>query len=150
MVLTNFNGERAAISGGIEIDCKWELYQQKSNNINIYQCKVPDTVNNILGLRVNGQRAIRARYPNANPETQGFGSKLEAKAWFSPPFPYLPEFECNPEFPQRNTSTFGYYSYYNLGSCITYLKNKKKLTTNQKIQKLINDNCNTIDTQYKK
>ena len=38
----------------------------------------------IQGLRFGGRRFIRARYPNADPETQGFGSTI-TPAWIAPP-----------------------------------------------------------------
>lgn len=59
----------------------------------------------ITGLRVNGGRAIRARYPNANPETQGFGSTLQAASWKAPTTPRDPDTEVHPKTPFRNTST---------------------------------------------
>ncbi|ETO31743.1 hypothetical protein RFI_05377 [Reticulomyxa filosa] len=100
MVITNYNGELAQVSGGTPIECTWKLYKQNSNNLNIYQCSISGI--SIMGLRVNGTRAIRARYPNANPETQGFGSTLQAKSWLSPSPPYLPSYQFNPYYPIRN------------------------------------------------
>ena len=46
---------------------KWTLYKKVSNNLNIYQTPIDLSKNNIsmdgiTGLRVNGSRAIRARY----------------------------------------------------------------------------------------
>lgn len=59
-----------------------------------------------MGLRVNGVRAIRARYPNANPEVDGFASSLRAKQWLPLPssLPPSPEVEENPDKPFRNSS----------------------------------------------
>ncbi|ETO36597.1 hypothetical protein RFI_00465 [Reticulomyxa filosa] len=97
MVITNYDGESADVSGAVPIECTWKLYKQNPSNVNIYECSVTG-ISTINGLRVNGKRAIRARYPNANPETQGFGSSLQAISWLSLPPPYVPDFEFNPEF----------------------------------------------------
>ena len=62
-----------------------------------------DNISSILGLRVNGMRAIRARYPNADPEL-GFGSSLQAKSWIPPTLPTKPDKEVNPNMPIRTSS----------------------------------------------
>lgn len=68
---------------------------------NIYVANLPD-ISSIPGLRVNGMRAIRARYPNADPEI-GFGSTLQAKSW-TPPNIVMPDKEINPDSPLRTTA----------------------------------------------
>ncbi len=93
-IFTNYKNEMVNISGAIPIVknnniCNWNLYKQKPNNLGIYTCLVNNTNitnmnkngNNILGLRIDGYRAIRARYPNANPEIDGFGSNLTSNNW---------------------------------------------------------------------
>ncbi len=47
---------------------------------------------NVYGLRENGNRMIRARYPNANPEF-GFGSTLQAASWVPSVLPKNPDIE---------------------------------------------------------
>ena len=47
---------------------------------------------NVYGLRENGNRLIRARYPNANPEF-GFGSSLHALSWVPSVLPKEPDME---------------------------------------------------------
>ena len=73
----------------------------------IYTCHIDSSTTNntkynitkIYGLRVNGQRGIRARYPNGNPETDGFGSELK-------PLSYLPSnLPSNPNILIETTST---------------------------------------------
>eukprot|EP01116_Phalansterium_solitarium_P023012 TRINITY_DN785_c0_g1_i1.p1 TRINITY_DN785_c0_g1~~TRINITY_DN785_c0_g1_i1.p1 ORF type:complete len:881 (-),score=338.00 TRINITY_DN785_c0_g1_i1:265-2871(-) len=66
----------------------------------------------IKGLRVNGLRGIRARYPNADPEL-GFGSSLEATSWTAPNGPFNPDQVFRPPVPFRNSSAS--FEYYNLG-----------------------------------
>jgi hypothetical protein len=47
---------------------------------------------NVYGVRENGNRQIRARYPNANPEL-GFGSSLQAVSWVPSVLPTNPDVE---------------------------------------------------------
>ncbi len=47
---------------------------------------------NVYGVRENGNRLIRARYPNANPEL-GFGSTLQALSWVPSVLPKNPDIE---------------------------------------------------------
>eukprot|EP01083_Nonionella_stella_P085976 238584_1 len=110
LIFTNYKDEVVNISGSVPIVtgntnnvCDWNLYQRQQNNLGIFTCHVNNTNitnNDILGLRIDGHRAIRARYPNANPEIDGFGSNLtsshwlpntesrEAKIWYEPDYPY--------------------------------------------------------------
>ena len=67
------------------------------------------------GLRIDGKRAIRARYPNANPETEGFSSELNALSWIPQTLPTEPDLVYEPSYPLRNDSSGGYFYYYNLG-----------------------------------
>lgn len=48
---------------------------------------------NVMGLRVNGTRMIRARFPNGNPETQGFGRSFQPSSWIAPSIPPQPDQE---------------------------------------------------------
>lgn len=71
---------------------------------NIYVADLSDeNISSIRGLRINGMRSIRARYPNADPE-MGFGSTLNAKSWVPPTLPTKPDKEVNPDKPMRNSS----------------------------------------------
>jgi hypothetical protein len=60
----------------------------------------------VAGLRdfsngAGGKRQIRARYPNADPEVQGFGSSLRASSWIAPTGSLQPELEIRPAQPYR-------------------------------------------------
>lgn len=80
------------------------LYNRGSG-ANIYVADLSSMgVSEITGLRVNGGRGIRARYPNADPELDGFGSTLTASKWSAPTTPTQPAQEVNPQQPFRNTS----------------------------------------------
>ena len=66
----------------------------------------------IPGLRVSGARQTRARYPNADPERDGFGSSLLAEAWL-PPAASPPAEQFSPPTPFRNVT--GNYTRFALG-----------------------------------
>ena len=103
LTIHNYPGEEVTISGGKVIKPSWKVFDTKSP-MNIYQADLSSLgVDSVMGLRVNGMRAIRARYPNANPETDGFDSTLQAKKWL-PPVSESPKVEENPLKPLRNSS----------------------------------------------
>jgi hypothetical protein len=66
----------------------------------------------VVGLRVAGARQTRARYPNADPERDGFGSALRADAWL-PPAPLGAATQFSPPTPERNVT--GNYTRFALG-----------------------------------
>ena len=64
-------GEKATLTGAVPLDLDWKEFDvSTATGHNIYVAAVGSNVDDILGLRVNGGRAIRARYPNSNPEEQ--------------------------------------------------------------------------------
>ena len=68
-----------------------------------------------LGRNTTQTRGIRARYPNANPEIDGFGSNIYAKSWM-PPIKKPPLFDYEPlDYPVRNDSQAEWCWYYSLG-----------------------------------
>ena len=70
---------------------------------NIYMADISSQgVTMVKGLRVNSSRAIRARYPNANPE-HGFGSTLKP-TYLPNILPAKPDYYVTPDTPFRNTS----------------------------------------------
>ena len=75
LTIQSYPEEEVWISGGKIIAPKWERCDvNPSKGVNIYKADISShDVNVIPGLRVNNKRAIRARYPNADPEL-GFGS----------------------------------------------------------------------------
>ena len=66
----------------------------------------------IESLRVAGARQTLARFPNANPELDGFGSSLHADAWL-PPATFEPAIQFSPALPFRNVT--GNYTRFALG-----------------------------------
>ena len=81
----------------------------KNAGPNIYVAQLSN-IDAVPGFRVNGMRAIRARYPNADPE-MGFGSELKAKSWVAPTLPSKPDKEVNPDMPLRNTTPHMFQKY---------------------------------------
>ena len=105
LTIQNYPNEVAWISGGKVIMPKWEKYDvDSSKKTNIYKADLSsDQITTITGLRVNMKRAIRARYPNADPEL-GFGSTLMANKWLPPTLPSQPDKEIYPDSPKRTSS----------------------------------------------
>ena len=86
--------------------------------VNIHKCDLSSAnLADISGLRVNGTRAIRARYPNGNSEVYpcGFCSSMNAKGWLEPICKPEPTMEYNPDEPYRDDSTQDFFQKYQLG-----------------------------------
>ena len=110
--IINYNGEQVIVSGGFPINnCQWKSLSNQQPNL--YSCDLSGNTNitslsTIYGLRVNGIRGVRARYPNNNPEF-GFGSTLLAKSWYPNKLPQQADYQFNPYDPLRNTTSDGWY-----------------------------------------
>ena len=100
LVLTNYPGEEAWISGGIPLlgkdnaPLKWEKFKrprigQESATIYTTSLSVldlkPDDLPTIPSLFGRNRRWIRARFPNANPETAQWGYNSPNKLKYSMP-----------------------------------------------------------------
>ena len=86
--IASYPGESAELSGAVPLTrCDWRLVRNTSDGRGVWAADLSDQAasfgHRVPGLRVNGSRAIRARYPNADPEL-GFGSQLQALAWLPP------------------------------------------------------------------
>eukprot|EP01083_Nonionella_stella_P076021 206964_1 len=122
LIITNYNNEIPEISGAKPLDCQWTLYKKGDDGKNIYKCKMTN-ITDFDGLRVNGTRAIRARYPNGDPEIDGFGSNILADSWFPSTLPTKPDrLIYSKTYPVRNNSAGydnmfhePYFWWYNLG-----------------------------------
>ena len=118
LMITNFNGELVELSGATLLDCDWK--KTPVNGLeNVYSCDVSEyAIPEITGLRINGKRAIRARYPNGDPETCGFCSDINPSSgieWHAPKCMDQPVVEYYPEEPLRNTTDDDWFQRYQLG-----------------------------------
>ena len=112
LTIMNYQSEEVWISGAKRITTKWTPVST-SGGKNIYMADISsEGLREILGLRVNGKRGIRARYPNADPEL-GFGSEVRANSWLKPTLPTQPVKEINPSEPYRGSG--GMFQMYQLG-----------------------------------
>jgi hypothetical protein len=71
LTIQNYNGESAVVSGGVSFTIPasaWKPCPQLSPHT--YVASVPN-VDDIAGLRLDGQRMIRAKFPNGNMELSG-------------------------------------------------------------------------------
>jgi hypothetical protein len=86
LTFASYNGEDAQINGGIPLTTKWAPYNV-GKDANIYVADLSGQgIQNITGLQLNGLRCTRARFPNANPETDLFpvGWIPNAANWIPP------------------------------------------------------------------
>eukprot|EP00117_Sycon_ciliatum_P039525 scpid48718/ scgid29201/ len=102
LVFQNYNGEEVWVSGAMPVNPKWSAFNTSGANVYVADLSALK-LDEVLGMRVNGMRAIRARYPNADPE-MGFGSSLKAKHWLPPIHPPKPDKDIFPAEPLRNTT----------------------------------------------
>ena len=109
LTIQNYPNEEVWISGGKVIMPIWESVNTQDSNI--YKASLP-SINSILGLRINNKRAIRARYPNADPEIN-FGSTIKPKEWLPSTLPEVPDEEVHPSTPFRKSSDM--FQHYQLG-----------------------------------
>eukprot|EP01084_Bolivina_argentea_P221547 375200_1 len=132
LIITNYDNEFAEISGSVPLkNLNWSKYKNK-NNYNIYQTYIPSNISYFDGLRVNGKRGIRSRYPNVNSmETYppGFGSTIIAQTYLPRKYGKSPEPEIfyQPDEFIRNTSVDNDFLLYTLGiggeSCFNFQPN---------------------------
>eukprot|EP01084_Bolivina_argentea_P161071 280406_1 len=131
LLITNYKNENVEISGANPLQCDsngWKIYKKSNDGLNYYQCHLVNITSNkqITGIRINTKRAIRCRYPNANPETDGFASNLKALSWIPPIYPNpKPDIDINPtNYPVRTQAGENWFYYFNLGingtSCSTF------------------------------
>ena len=114
LTIQNYENEEVWVSGGKIIKPNWEKFDvDSSKKTNIYKADLSSQgITSVPGLRVNTKRAIRARYPNADPEI-GFGSSLTPSSWLPPTLPTKPDSQIDPAEPIRNSSDW--FKKYTLG-----------------------------------
>ena len=137
LIIQNYNGEKVQISGATPLlNLQWSKHKQKQKQkqkqSNIWSTKIPSkNLRNgtMTGLRYNGKRAIRARWPNGNPETQLFPEGWSnAVTWGLPKTfdtPVATTIVVNTpnrsnEGPCEVTNGFCYYTTGINGACLSY------------------------------
>ena len=115
LTLTGYKDEKAVISGGKLYKFDWKPYNSKLYpNVKMFmtdlsaQSPMPFTQ-----LFINGRRAVRARYPNGNPETMGAhtnptGYYPNADTWHTPKA--VPGDLILINDPSRNETHFPYFN----------------------------------------
>jgi hypothetical protein len=122
--IVNYPGEQVFISGAVPISAKSLRWIPTPANPRIVQADLSSVSGlpaEINGLRINGRRAIRARYPNFDPEL-GFGPGLTIGrkgpngTGFLPVLPPGPLTVINPSQPNRSSAgAVGVYQRFNFG-----------------------------------
>eukprot|EP01083_Nonionella_stella_P053420 141314_1 len=111
LILTNYQNETVNITGARPLNnLKWQVHK-KVKGYTIYKTHVNKSIQSITGLRINGFRGILARYPNADPEIDGFGSSQFPQKWVMPTntqvdYEYVNEV---PEYQRNDTPSGGGY-----------------------------------------
>ena len=112
LTITGYENEQAVLSGGRLYSFNWETYK---NGSKIMMANLRDQYPNIFDtLFINGRRAVRARYPNGNPETTGLhtnptGYVPNAEKWV-PPLSYGAATTIDLDQPYRNSTYFQKFS----------------------------------------
>eukprot|EP01112_Ceratiomyxa_fruticulosa_P011056 TRINITY_DN2973_c0_g1_i3.p1 TRINITY_DN2973_c0_g1~~TRINITY_DN2973_c0_g1_i3.p1 ORF type:complete len:456 (+),score=86.88 TRINITY_DN2973_c0_g1_i3:344-1711(+) len=120
LLLSSYPSEVAQLNGGIPLKLNWKPYNI-TNGMNIWVADLTgQNIDKIHGLQINGQRAVRARFPNADPETalypSGWWTGGEA-AW-KKPLSYPPSITVLTSSPERDDILqFQQYSVGVGGSC---------------------------------
>eukprot|EP01116_Phalansterium_solitarium_P015500 TRINITY_DN3430_c0_g1_i14.p1 TRINITY_DN3430_c0_g1~~TRINITY_DN3430_c0_g1_i14.p1 ORF type:complete len:713 (-),score=258.61 TRINITY_DN3430_c0_g1_i14:400-2538(-) len=104
LTIQAYPGEEVWISGARPLTgVSWKPYNVSAGR-NIWQASLAGMgFDGVPGLRYNGTRLIRARFPNSNPETDGFGATFNA-AWTPQSAPRVPSVQIDLAQPVRNTS----------------------------------------------
>ena len=118
--IVNKEGESPVVSGGVVLDLKWEAWTPShlkgADSGSYFQADLPPGLS-FTQLFADGSREIRARHPNADPETEGMHTEntgyfeADAGSW-SAHNPYEPATEVQldgPDDPARNGSQYTTY-----------------------------------------
>ena len=124
LTITGYEGERAEVSGAVPLgELEWKPHDVQLNSSsgawrNIYVAAVDRTLlpKGMNGLRVDGKRAIRARWPNGDPEAQLFPEGWSSATAWAPPRAHSPAADITVQTPNRSaegpcTSSSGYCNY---------------------------------------
>ena len=115
LTVMGYNGEKVMISGGKLYKFDWKPYDSKLYpDAKIFMTDLSDqSPVPFTQLFINGRRAVRARYPNGNPETMGAhtnpsGYYPKADKWYTPKA--VPGALVLIDDPSRNGTHFPYFN----------------------------------------
>ena len=115
LTLSGYKDEAPIISGGEVYKFDWKPYTSKLHpQANIFMANLSQqSPSPFTQLFIGGRRAVRARYPNGNPETMGAhtnptGYFPKADHWYTPRA--IPGTLVNVDSPNRNGTHFPYFS----------------------------------------
>lgn len=102
--IKNYKDENVIISGAKPLNLVWKPYNLNRTN-NIWMTDIIN-LDDIPGLRLDGQRVVRARHPNGNPEHTGLhtnptGWIAKAQSWLSRDPPKQKPIEVKVSTPNR-------------------------------------------------
>ena len=119
LTLRAYQGESVTLSGGVDLSAslKWQPYSRQSG---VLQSALPDSValpivdaRHFNELYVDDRRAIRCKFPNGDPSTNGYlwngaGYSAGAASWL-PQRPFNASTEVHVASPQRANTHFPQY-----------------------------------------
>ena len=109
LTVQSYNGEEAWLTGAKPLKPRWQAYGSNSSEP-LFVADLSSQTGKVYGLRVNGKRGVRARYPNNDPERGGFGPGLIATGYL-PVTPDPPLTNILPPTPYKNTTIYGYHQF---------------------------------------
>ena len=116
LTLSAYNGEEVVFSGGVDLSSslQWSEYKKVPAGT-IMQAKLPPSVDvaweHFNELYIDGNAAIRAKYPNGDPFTTGrstepTGYMSGAASWIGPDKSISPALEIHVSRPEPNSTIF--------------------------------------------
>eukprot|EP00755_Sulcionema_specki_P008788 Sspe_Gene.41907::Locus_20289_Transcript_1_1_Confidence_1.000_Length_2420::g.41907::m.41907 len=117
LTVRSYPGEEVWVSGAVPVrNISWEKVREEGG-VAVYRAVIPSEAAGLnKGMRVNGRRAVRARYPNGDPETMGMhttpsGWFPSAGEWLAPRTPASDPVIVKVEAANRteDTSIFRFY-----------------------------------------
>jgi hypothetical protein len=126
-----YNDPSPSPSGAVMVNFKYEIFWSNQGGHSTYVRNIgyePGAANlysadlssfdlpaEISSLRVNGLRAVRARYPNVKSVEQVDGMQIVANGWTKQPFNKSAFYTFSPATPLRNDSTDNFFQTFRIG-----------------------------------
>jgi len=126
----SFDSPSPTPTGAVPVSFKYETFWAPASGSGVYVLNrgyLPNAANLwvaditdlglgvVEGLRVNGERMIRARYPNARTVEQLGAMQILANSWTQQPLPPVANYTFNPPTPFRGTAADNFFQTFKLG-----------------------------------